>query len=147
MFEQIRVGEGFGSFLLHLLIASIGTLLITGLLSFLLSLIASRSLVSMIVLGPWFAIPILSGVVLGYLLANILPSSGARWVWVVPAILLVVNIGSALTSSYEREDIWINEFGPQSRCTACMDESLLTAPLAGCIGYAIGAVCRKRQGA
>jgi hypothetical protein len=147
MFEQTRENDTFGPFLLHLLIAVLGTLLITGLLSFLLSYIVSRNVVSMIALGPSFAIPILSGVVVGYYLANVLPRGGARWVWVAPAVLLVVNIGGALTSSYERNKIWVNEFGPQSRCTACLDETLLTAPLAGCIGYSLGAACRKRQAA
>jgi hypothetical protein len=147
MLEQTRENGGFGSFLLHLLIAIIGSFLLTWLLVFLLSFIASRNVVSMIALGPSFAIPILSGVLLGYFSASSLPHGGARWVWVVPAVLLIVNIGGALTSSYERGQIWVNEFGPQSRCTACLDETFLTAPLAGCIGYALGTAWRKRQGA
>ncbi len=66
MFEQqIRESGKFSSFLLHFLIASIGTLLITVILSFLLSFVAPRNVVSMLALGPSFSIPILAGVLLG----------------------------------------------------------------------------------
>jgi len=147
-FKQIERKERFGPFLLlHLVIATLGTLLITGVMSFLLSLLAGQHFVSLVALGPLFLLPIVSGVALGYAFATILPRYGATWVWVVPAVFLAINIAAALSNPYERRDIWLNEFGPQAHCTACLDETFVTVPLVGCIGYAIGAGVRRTQAA
>jgi len=139
MFQQIEVQSRLGSFALHLLIATLGTLLVTTILSVIVSWIAGPHFASFIALGPVFLLPILSGVALGYPVAKILPARPAVWVWVVPAVLLGVNIAGMLTSSYERPRIWVEEFGPYTQCEACLDQPFLTAPFVGCIGYAIGA--------
>jgi hypothetical protein len=144
MFGQVTRSRGVGSFLLHLLIATVGPLLFTGLVALLLEQIIRPGLVSLVALGPFFLLPIVSGAVLGYYFARIGDGRGATWVWVVPAFVLAVNIVGSLSSPYERKDIWVNEFGPQSRCTACLDETLITAPFFGCIGYAVGAGVRTR---
>ena len=144
MFEQLRDARGVGTFIGHLVRATVGTVLVSGLLAFLFQSILSQRLVSLIALGQTFLLPLLSGMFLGWLSAKF-SSRRTAWIWVVPAFFLLVNIVGALTSPYERKDVWINEFGPPSRCTACLDETLLTAPLVGCIGYAVGAQLRKRQ--
>jgi hypothetical protein len=145
MFGHVGRSSGIGVFLVHLLTATVGTLLITGLLALLLEQIIRRDVVSAMALGPFFLLPIVSGIVLGYYFTPMFPSRGANWVWVVPALVLVVNITGALSSPYERKNVWVNEFGPQSRCTACLDEPLITAPFFGCIGYAVGASIRTKR--
>jgi hypothetical protein len=145
MFEQLRECRGTGSFLFHLLIATIGTVLLSGFVAFLLEHFLNRDVVSLIALGPFFLLPIISGLVLGYFLAPVFPSRGIRWIWAVPAFFLILNIMRSFSNSYERKNVWVNEFGPQSRCTACLDETFLTAPLIGCIGYAAGARIRNRR--
>jgi hypothetical protein len=145
MFEQLQGNKGVVMFIVHLLAATIGTLLITAQLSFLLEQVISRDVVSLVAAGPSFLLPLMSGIALGYCFASIFPSRGATWVWAVPAFFLILNIAGSLSSQYERKDIWINEFGPQARCTACLDETFLTIPFFGCIGYGIGARVRPRK--
>ena len=144
MFEQVSEPKAVGAFIVHLLVATIGTLLFSGLLAFSLQAILGQRLVSLLALGPTFLLPIISGLFLGWFAARF-SSRGATWIWVVPAVLLLVNIVGAFTSAYERKDVLVNEFGPHSRCTACLDETLLSAPLVGCIGYSVGSQLRKRR--
>ena len=143
MFQQIELREGFLSFVLHLLIGTVGTLLATGVLSAILSVVLGSRVASILSFGPFFLLPLASGITVGYVFARVLPSRWAMWVWTVPAFLMIINMIGMLTSSYERGSIWTNEFGPHSQCTACLDEELLTAPFVGCLAYALGAGLRK----
>jgi hypothetical protein len=145
MFQEIELHEGFLPFVLHLLIGTLGTLLATGVLSAILSLFLGSYVISLMAFGPLFLLPLTSGIALGYVFAKILPSRWAMWVWLVPAVLLVINIIGMLTSSYERGSVWTNEFGPHAQCTACLDEEFLTVPFVGCIAYALGTGLRKRK--
>jgi hypothetical protein len=89
---------------------------------------------------PYFPLQILMGLITGYLGQLKLRSKAARWIWLVPLAVLVIQFFSLDVSVFEssllvRVDHF---FGSACRPPACFDQIRYTAPFYTAVAYSIG---------
>jgi hypothetical protein len=128
------------SFLFHLALSTGGAMLVVVLASVVLGeLGADGKTTGLLTLGPLFPAPIIAGLSLGYLAGRNMSSRKVSWVWVVPMAALVVNLGFSFVQPHNRNEVWMNTFGPTSRCTSiCLEQLFIAAPCLSSIAYTIG---------
>lgn len=94
---------------------------------------------------PYFATPIIAGLVFGWLGSGWFRSQLGRWVWLIPAALLAWNVFTwqpGPTRPYWH-DVWVNYFGHDCGSSECLYELFVTAPFYTSIAYTLGHVAGK----
>lgn len=96
---------------------------------------------------PYFPLQILMGLVTGYLGQLKLRSNFARWIWIVPLIILVSRFFSFDVSVFEASMLARVDhfFGNGCRPPACFDQMRYTAPVYTALAYSLGSLfCSRR---
>ena len=92
--------------------------------------------------GPTFSVPILGGLVLGYVLGGRLPRLSARLLFVIPLLFAAYEIWNWITYSESSTTILIslkdNFLGGNCGASECLEELIVSAPLFSSIAYSIG---------
>ncbi len=126
-----------GIYLFHLLIATFGVFITGALLSMILEKVLSVRAANAVFAGPVYFGEIGLALIAGFLINGELRSKFAMWVWVLPAIWLVVNIPDAFRSLYGPRG-WGLIFG--TKCGGdCLDQLITVCPFYSSIAYSLGA--------
>lgn len=94
---------------------------------------------------PYFALPVVAGILLGIFSSRFFRSSSAAWVWVLPTIILVWNLFTWQNGGYRHywPDVWNNYFGSQCGSSECLYENFVTAPFYTSLAYTLGWIARR----
>lgn len=135
-------------FLFHLAFSTIGAMLVAAVISFALSATGMKgSDVDDLTFGPSFFLPIVSGMVLGYVLGGSYYSRAVGWVWIVPAVSLGLTLAISFLQPSTRANTLANMFGSTSRCTSiCLGQLLFSGPFLSSLAYIGGMKVRSRRG-
>ncbi len=96
---------------------------------------------------PYFIAPILAGLTLGLFGRRVFCSDVSKWVWVVPAALLLVGVATWRNGGFRPywQDVWNNYFGSKCGSSECLYEWLLTAPFYTSVAYTLGWIVENRR--
>jgi len=134
---------------LNLLVATLGVVLLTG---FLLNVVLqplsqpliSHSQLFSVAKGPYYPLPVILAVVLGYISYTRLKGNQRFWVWVVPALYLAAKIVVWKNRSVLRDDGWgatmAHFFAPKP---PYHPEEDVVVPFYTSIAYAFGALLER----
>jgi hypothetical protein len=113
-----------------------GVFIVGALLSIIVERVFSVPVANAVFDGPVYFGEIGLGLVAGLLINHELHSKSAMWVWVLPAIWLIVWIPDAFKSVYGPEG-WGLVFG--TKCGGdCLDQLITVCPFYSSIAYSLG---------
>lgn len=137
LFQLLDTTPAWVGFLFHLAFSTIGAMLIAAVISLLLSGAGMKgSDVDDLTFSPSFFLPIMSGMVLGYVLGGSYYSRAVSWVWVVPAVFLGLTLAISFLQSSTRADTLANMFG----------SAFFSGPFLSSLAYTAGMKIRSRRG-
>ena len=137
----VRLSRGFGFYLLHLIATGVTTFLAAMFLAACIGAVNQR--VGDLLFGaPVFLGEIILGFCSGFMINRFLGSSSARWIWIVPALLLLADFPSFVRSSSLNYTL---QYFFAGKCSDCVEVMLMVAPFYGSIAYSLGAWAALRN--
>lgn len=138
-----------GLYLLNLLAATLGIVLVTG---FLLNVVLkplsppliSHSQLFSVAKGPYYPLPVVLAVIAGYISYIRLKGNHRFWVWVVPTVYLAIKIALWKNSSVLGDDGWgtaMAHFFPGKQ--PYYPEEDVTVPFYTSLAYSFGALLER----
>lgn len=135
----------------HFLIATLGILVVSFLLGFMVAAVIGDTLADEFFAGPIYIVPVALGFVAGLVANRLMPTRLAFWVWIPPAVLLLWTV-----KVYEQAgglgSVARDLFG--TACGGCEEQVMVVCPFYISLAYSVAAwfvfhrtVGRKRDGA
>jgi uncharacterized protein YacL len=139
-YSEARASAPWGAFVFHSINAALGPVIVLLIAAWCLSFAVNSQTAEYLTLGPTYSVPIISGFAIGFLVAKFSDSRAQLWAWVLPVLLLLLFILLGLLNADTRGSVWMNLFGPSSKCAdICVEQLAITAPALGAIAYSCGA--------
>jgi hypothetical protein len=90
--------------------------------------------------NPYFTGPVVVSFLFGAFSRRFFRTRSALWVWVLPTLVLLVDIltWQSHSSRSRWADVWANYFGSSCGDTECLGELLVTAPFYTSVAYTLG---------
>ncbi len=154
----MRMKKSIIAYLLHVVVATIGTMMLSAIVVKLLFVLwnlidpsVTRWRVYSLLFKPYFPVQILCGIAAGYLNGRRFQDRGATWVWVIPAVRLAFAIATWRSTSILEDHtravighFFLEDCQPPLWTRSCIDQSLITAPLYSSIAYSIGTLVARQ---